>query len=356
MARKVLVLYLVAGVLTLGACSDSSKPADSGVDGPASPDAAAPDLGLDASGPDAGVDAAGDAAADAAGDSGAREGGGADAAGDSGAREGGGADATGDATGSDATRPDAMQPDSGVPVLMGSISRSVAPLNDGKGDIHVTLSQIIFPFPLPLPIASTLVKAADLRKAGAKASYQINAGVTSGSFQISAWMDDNNNAWVPVATPSEGDLTASKAKSVTLKGTVPLRVDLVLDKVLPFSGGSTVGAIRGRISATVTPSRDGKGPVVVALFKNLPPSSPAGSATFLYSCDLSSPYARETYYFGAVTPGNYYLRAYLDDDNSSGLLGANPNKGDMIHSKPVQVRALAGTTTVSDVVLDALKK
>ncbi len=311
----------------LTACSDKDKP-DSGLDGKVSPDQALVDAGRDArpDAPPAQLDlgppdrSAADRAADMA-------------------------DLSQDLGGVDLTT------DVGVPVVWGYISRSVLPVNDGKGDLRISLMKTVFPFPAT-SVGTTIIFGADLRKAGDRIQYEISSGAAAGNYSIKAWMDDNNNPWNPLVIAEMGDLTLSKNPDVKI-GATPIRKDLTLDKVV---GDPSPPALRGRITATVGPAIDGKGPLYVAIYSQVPPSGLVGSASILRNADLSSTFGSEAYYLAGLYPGKYYLRIFLDDDNSSGFLSTpNPNKNDMIHKSTIQVRVVAGATTTQDVVLDGLQ-
>ena len=343
---------LTSLLLGLAACSDDSGTTPGKDAAPivdiGGPDMALPDVALpDAAKPDAADDAA---KPDGTGDA---------------AKP----DAAGDAKKPDVAvveagpKPDIgsdMKLDAGNQLVYGSISRSVLPVNDGIGNLHIAVVQVVFPF--PITVASKMIKRADLSKAGAKVNYSINATLASGTYTINAWMDDNNNTWSPLAMAGEGDLVMSAGIKTTMGGATATKVDLVLDKLSQLGAtdaGVSSTALKGKITAKVVPSGDGKGPIIFSLHTNVPPAGLiASGATVLVGGDLSTPFQSEAYYFSGVTSGKYYLRAFLDDNgNAIGLLGVgNPDKGDMITSKPVQVHVVNGQVTVRDVVLDALQK
>lgn len=336
LAMIVLLLLPVAG-----ACSDDGVSPDTGVDGTL-PDAPGVDLAVDAPG-----DLAVDVAADAAGDSSADDQG-ADAATDSAADLGpvdGG--------------PDAAAPDLGSPQIWGYVSRSVAPMLDGKGDLYIGLYNPIFP-PPAFQVGGTIVKKANLSKVGSKVMYSIH-NAQPGKWKIWAFLDDNSNA-VAIPWPfSDGfDLVTNIAKPVTVTtGGTTQKIDLVLDKLMGFSDagvgdGMTLTALKGKISSTAKYLGDGKGNIHVSLHNKVPPAGQI-NATTINSSDLSSPYAFELYYLVGVTQGNYYLRVFLDDNNNFNFLAPGPDKGDLIHSKPIQVHVVNKVVNVQDVVLDATK-
>lgn len=273
-------------------------------------------------------------------------------------------DAKPDASGKEASAPpdkgNDIKLDAGNPLIWGYISRSVVPVNDGQGNLHIAVSQQMWPFP-PIAVASRVIKRADLSKAGTKLKYQINATVAAGTYVVSAWMDDNNNAWSPLALAGPGDLVMSKTKSVKT-GSTAVQVDMVLDKLSNFGasdGGVGGTALKGKVTAKVVPAADGKGPLFFSLHTKAPPAGMvANSSTMLVGCDLSTPFLSEAYYYNTIKAGKYYLRAWLDDNgNANTLLGnPQPDKGDMITTTPVQVHVVNGQVSISNVVLDALKK
>ncbi len=340
---RVMALLFGLGIF-VAACSDdnqSKPPADRGVDIVVDYDAAWPDSGLDmatdAPAPDA-------PAADAAGD-------------------GPGSDAKPDGAKGEASVPpdkgNDIKLDAGNPLLWGYLSRSVTPVNDGVGNIHISVSQQMWPFP-PIPVASRTIKRADLSKPGAKIKYQINATVATGTYVVSAWMDDNNNTWSPLAIAGPGDLVLSKAKTIKT-GSVP-QVDLVFDKLSKFGAADASAAgnvLKGNVTAKVTPSGDGRGRLFFSLHTKVPPAGAVmGSGTVLPGADLSSPYLSEAYYYDTIKPGKYYLYAWLDDNGNANTLLGNPkaDKGDMIATKAVQVHVVNGQVSIANVVLDGLQK
>ena len=347
---------LVSLLLALAACSDDSgnaKGKDMAVDTKQAPDTGAPDQGP----PDGATDLA---LVDAALVDAALV--------DAALVDAAKSDATGDANTSDGPAKEGIKlPDRGTdqkldagnPLLYGTISRTVLPVNDGIGNVHISVTQIIFPF--PIVVASKMIKRADLSKPGAKVSYQINATLASGTYTVAAWMDDNNNTWSPLGMAAEGDLVMSAGLKTTMGGGTAVKLDLALDKVSALGstdGGVSGTMLKGRVTAKVVPSADGKGRLFFSLHSQVPPAGLVySSSTVLEGCDLSTPFLSEAYSYAAVPAGKYYLQAFLDDNgNAATLLGTpNPDKGDMVTAKPVQVHVVSGQTTVRDVVLDALK-
>ena len=350
-----LMALLASLLLFLAACSDDNGTTPgkdlaldrAPVQDIGEPDAAKPDAAADAGKPDAAQDAA---TVEAGGDADKS-----DAQADANKPDGPKVD-----SGPLADKGSDIKLDAGNPLIYGTISRSVLPVNDGIGNLHISVSQNIFPFP-PIAVASKVIKRADLSKAGSKINYQLNATVAAGTYTVAAWMDDNNNSWSPLAMAAVGDLIMSKGIS-TKVGTTAVKVDMVLDKVSQLGlgdAGVSGSALKGKVSAKVVPSGDGKGRLIFSLHTAVPPAGiEASGATILEGGDLSTPFQTEAYYFPGVKAGKYYLRAFLDDNgNAVGLLGVgNPDKGDMITSKPVQVHVVNGQVTTRDVVLDALQK
>jgi hypothetical protein len=130
----------------------------------------------------------------------------------------------------------------------------------------------------------------------------------------------------------------------------------VLDKVEGTigDGGLNLGALKGKITATVAPSGDGKGTLYASLHSQVPPAGLL-TATSTNNADLSSPFASETYFLSALTPGNYYLMVFLDDNVNNNPFVPGPDKGDMVTAKTIQVHVVAGVQNQQDVVLDKLQ-
>ena len=347
---------LTSLLLGLAACSDDNQGGptpDQGTDTWQYQDTGAPDQNTDAA-----ADAAKDKAVDGNSDAPAS-----DSKSDAPATDGK-SDGKSDGKGTDtSSKPDLAKDykvDAGAPFLWGYISRSVIPVNDGVGNVHISVSQVLWPFP-PIAIASMVIKRADLSKVGTKLKYQLNATVPAGTYTIAAWMDDNNNAWSPLVMAGEGDLIMSKGVSAKV-GSAVMKVDLVMDKVSKF-GATDAGAgatqLKGKVTSKVIPSGDGKGRIFFTLHSSLPPAGlVAGSGTVLEGADLSSQFLSEAYFYAKPKAGKYYLRVFLDDNgNASTFLGTpKPDKGDMVTAKPVQVHVVSGQLSVRDVVLDALQK
>lgn len=347
MSRILMIGLVLLSLVLGGACSDDGDTPDAGK--PA--DKTVADKKPADTGKDAPADQGADAPADSSVDSSVKEGGGQEGGG----QEGGGQEASAKDQLSDKKKP--VKDAASLAIVEGYISRSVLPLNDGKGDIHVGVTQWLIPFPM----ATAVVSHADLSKPGAKVKYQITSSMTmlKGDYEVSAWMDDNNNAWSPLPLAQTGDLTTSKGTKVTFSGTTtgPQKVDLVLDKVVQLTTGDAgMGtALRGKISTTTGPSVDGKGNIIIALYSKLPPSGLV-TVEALGGADLSSTFATEAYYLSGVKAGNYYLRIFMDDNTNANLGAPTPDKGDMVHSKAIQVHLVSGQVNVQDVVFDALKK
>lgn len=305
---------------------DKGTPQEAGGDGPL-------DAALDAPAKDAAGDAAGDAGKDAA------------------------ADAGKEAAAPDQGRPDRGAPDMGTPAIWGYITASASPLLDGRGDLYVG---VYFPFP-PAPasfkVGGVTIKNADFSKPGAKIKYVIQNNAP-GPHSLYAFLDDNKNANNLFLFPDYGDLVVKAAKAITVKSGTALRVDLDLSVVMAAgdAGVGPLGALKGNITAKVSPNGDGKGTVHLSLHSQLPPAGKVASGV-VANADLSSPFLSESYLMSGVQQGKYYLQAFLDDNNSVGIFAPpNPDKGDMIHSKPLQVRVVAGTINLQDVVFDAIKQ
>ena len=347
MGRTIIVLISLITLACTGGCNGD----DNGV----TPDQkVTSDISVDLPGEDAGKDSGADAPADVSV---------ADKAADTQQAEAGADSAAGEASPGDLTALDKkVKPDAAsLAVVEGWVSRTAVPLNDGKGDIYVSVAQVLpFPFP-PIQMASGVVKHADLSKAGSKVKYQITSSLTtlSGAYVVSAWMDDNNNSWSPLAMASTGDLLSSKAVTITVSSstTTPVKADLVLDKVqLPATDAGVGTALKGKITTTTSPYVDGKGNLIIALYSKVPPAGLVSTVEALSNADLSSTFTSEAYFLTGVKPGNYYLRIFMDDNTNASMMAPAPDKGDMVHTKPIQVHVVSGQINVQDVVLDALKK
>lgn len=241
--------------------------------------------------------------------------------------------------------------------VWGYISRSVKPVFDANGTVFISVHIPLLPPPAP-GIQTATVQAV-LTQDGSKAKYEI-FGLSSGSYLIAAFLDDNANAFPLFPGADPGDLVMSKAVSIT-SGATPVRQDLVLDQVFgtttadggPGDATITTGGIQGSVSATAPLVYDGKGTVFLSLYSQPPPAGLVGIQQ-VNSADLSSQFAREKYFWTSLSAGNYYLTAFLDDNGDANpLFGAvSPNKGDLATKSPVQVRVVAGQTTSYDIVLD----
>jgi len=264
-------------------------------------------------------------------------------------------DTTGD-TSSDRGPKDMARPDTVSPAIYGTITRTASPLLDGRGDLYIG---VYLPFPPPpatFKVGGKIISNVDFSKPGTKLQYAIY-NVGAGGFSLYVFLDDNKNAQGIFPMPDYGDLVMAAPRSVTIPTTGGLKADVVLSKVQTAAdaGGANLGTVKGTITRTVTPRYDAKGPVFVSLHSKVPPGGKIASVR-LNNVDLSSPFSSETFFLTGVTPGKYYLRVFLDDNaNVNPLFGGGPDKGDLVHSKPIQVRVLAGVVTPRPVVLDAVK-
>ncbi len=318
-------------VLLGQACSDSGTPADLSPRvekrRDRGPEAATPDLAGDLATPDKGGGdlAAGDLRRDALGDK---------------------------------AQPDKPQGDGNIPWLSGYVTRTAAPLGDGKGELYVG----IYLAPFPFQIGGTQTTA-DFSTAGAKVKYEIWSPPPQGTYTLVAFLDDNSNATpFPFLGADPGDLTMSAPIALTIGASPkPQQLDLVLDKVEGVVGGdggpdgkATVGSLKGKVSASIAAAGDGKGTLYVSLHSQLPPAGVSAS-TLINNADLSSPYGSESYFLTGIPPGNYYLYVYLDDNLNFNPFSPGPDKGDLVHSKPIQVHIVAGVMNTQDAVLDQVK-
>lgn len=315
---------LVLGLLVLGAgCSDDTTPADSGP----KPDVAVPDLGRDAPLTDLALDAGADLAADLSGDL---------APGDA-----------GDAAIADKGPPD-MFSDMGTPNLTGTITRTVEPILDAKGDVWVAVSF----FPPPIQTNTVIVKGVSLPNKSSSHAYGVSVPV--GTYWVFAFLDDNSNAVFPFATPDAVDLATSKATQVKVVAGQPLQLDLVLDAlggyVATDGGVPAVTGLKGTVKASVAPALDGKGTLRASLHSQLPPAGQVAQSG-LNNADLSSPFTQEMFFLGGLQAGNYYLQVYLDDNANNKL-----DSDDLTHASPIQVHVVSGTIASYSVVLDKVQQ
>jgi uncharacterized protein (DUF2141 family) len=245
--------------------------------------------------------------------------------------------------------------DAGAVAITGTVSRSVAPVLDGKGTLYVGVYNLLFPPPV-FPVGTAIIQGADMSAATAKISYAI-ANVPPGTYNLWAFLDDNGNAGLPFLTPDAPDLVMSAPLQITVTAGTTTTQDLVLDKLQGGAGDGglgTNGALKGTISASVAPVLDGKGTLYLSLHNQVPPAGQVGS-TSLTNADLSSPYAKETYFLGPLPPGQYYLRVFLDDNLNANFLFLGPDKNDLVHANPIQVHVVSGTVNIHDVVLDKVQ-
>jgi len=238
--------------------------------------------------------------------------------------------------------------------LHGVVTRSVAPMGDGKGILYIG----VYIIGLPLQVAGTNLTV-DLSQPGSQVSYDL-WGAPAGNYNIIAFLDDNGNATpFPLLVADAGDLGMSKPLTVAITG-ASQQVDLVLDKVegAPVDGGvgdaATIGALKGKVTSSVTPSGDGKGALYVSIHTAVPPAGLVTS-TVVGNADLSSPYSSETYFLGSVPAGSYYLQVWLDDNSNYNIFAPGPDKGDLVQAKPQQLHIDGGLINVQDVVLDKVQ-
>jgi hypothetical protein len=250
---------------------------------------------------------------------------------------------------------DTQPSDLGPSSIYGTITRTATAVGDAKGELYVGVYMFV-----GMSLAGTQITA-DLSASGAKVSYVIN-NVPSSIFPpyLFAFLDDNSNATpFPFLLPDAGDLVMSSTVPVKIT-TAPQKIDIVLDKIegsFTDGGGdanAAVGVLKGKVTATIAPAGDGKGPLYVSLHDQVPPAGLLFSAA-IATADLSSPYASESYFISLITPGNYYLQAFLDDNSNNNVFAPGPDKGDMVNSKIIQLHIVGGVTNTQDVVLDATK-
>jgi hypothetical protein len=241
--------------------------------------------------------------------------------------------------------------------ISGTISRSVSPLLDAKGNVYIGL--LILPPPAPFQFGGTVVKGVSLPSMSTKVSYGLPAA--PGNYWLYAFLDDNSNAVVfPMAIPDAVDIGMAQAVQVKVVAGQPQTIDIDLNQIGGYNGGGdgglgTLGALKGAIKASVSPSQDGKGTLWFTLHTQPPPKGVVGQPRAQNNADLSSPFAQELYYLGSIQPGKYYLRVFLDDNGNAPFLSPNPDPGDLIHANPIQVHVVAGTVTTHNVVLDKVQ-
>ncbi len=243
---------------------------------------------------------------------------------------------------------DMSGPDGPPPIVSGEISRTIAPIFDGRGTIYVGIGDALFNPP-------TKVHNVDLSQPNSTVKYAVY-NVPPGDHEIWAFLDDNSNAGIfPFADP--GDLVTSAVIPITV-GSTPIVQNLVLSQVYGVAAdagvgeaGVVLGSLRGKISRSIAPTLDAGGTLYITLYKDLPPDSQR-SGTSIASVDLASPYASETYFLGNIEPGQYYLEVFLDDNNNAFFFTPVPDKDDLTHAQPIQVHVVEGVVNVQDVVLD----
>jgi len=269
------------------------------------------------------------------------------ASGEDGAVDGGGNDAGMDAA-FDLSSHDQGKGDAPHGDIWGTVTRSVMPVFDGKGDIYIGIAPAFF-FP------PEVIKAADLSQPQSSVTYTFY-NVAPGDYELWAFLDDNGNANAILPGSDFGDLVMSSVIPFTFDGT-PQQIDFVLNQVMGFisdggvgEGGASQGSLRGKISRSIVPALDGKGPIYVSLHSQLPPQGQV-AATSLYG-DLSSSYDSEMYFLGMLEPGNYYLRVFLDDNENAFFMAPEIDPDDLTTSRPIQVHVVGGVLNEQDLVLD----
>lgn len=262
----------------------------------------------------------------------------------------------GDAAAGDAGPADAMKPDTLPPALYGTITSTVTPVLDGRGDLYIGVYLPFPPAPASFKVGGKVVKNVDFSKPGTKLSYAIY-NQAAGPHSLYVFLDDNKNATALFPFPDYGDLIMAGGKAINVPGKGGLKVDVVLSLVQAMgdAGSVSVGTVTGTIKCTATPTLDAKGPLFVSLHSQLPPGGKIAGVQ-INGANLSSPFTSESYFLTGVTPGKYYLRAFLDDNaNINPLFGGGPDKNDIIHGKPIPVHVVAGVVTSQDVVLDSVQ-
>jgi hypothetical protein len=265
--------------------------------------------------------------------------------------------ATPDLGPADVGPPDGPVADAAPVAFTGTISRSVEPILDAKGNVYIGL--FILPPPAPIQFGGTVVTGVHLPTPSTKVSYALPAG--PGTYWLYAFLDDNSNAVpFPIAMPDAVDIGMSQAVQVKVVAGQPQKLDIVLDKLggympTPDGGMGTLGALTVTVKTSVSPSLDGKGGIWLSLHSQPPPAGLVGQPILHAQADLSSPFLQELCYMGSLQPGKYYLRVFLDDNSNVNTFAVKPDSGDMIHSQPIQVHVTAGTITNHNVVLDKVQ-
>lgn len=238
--------------------------------------------------------------------------------------------------------------------LHGTVTMKVNPSLDGKGDLYVLIYGMLMP---PMPPQTYQIFQADFSKVGNTFHYVLPSKPKAGTYTMMVFLDDNDNVTTPFFVADGGDVT-SAMRQITVDGTTdPQKEDFELTELV---GANDVGFARGNITSTQTPSGDGVGNVYVHLYDTWPvaPGTAPLAGTVVSSADLSSPYAKTSYYLGNLAAGKYYLYAFLDDnDNAGGLFVVpEPDAGDMVMSTATQIRIEVGKESPADLTLDALKQ
>jgi hypothetical protein len=245
--------------------------------------------------------------------------------------------------------------------ISGYITRSAAPVLDGRGLLYIGLIPV---FP-PVAVAEVVIPAADMRSPTARIPYAFLTTPTPGDYTLYAFLDDSGDAAGPLYLASPGDLAMATAVPIKVTAGGNVRQDLDLSVVvggatdagIAGDGGPTdalrLGALNGKISMTAAPQGgDGKGNIYLGLFEKWPAGGRLFANATIPAADLSSPYASVPYFFGNLDPGNYYLYVWMDDNNNYNLFAPGPDSTDLTHSRSYPVRIESGRMLTQDVVLD----